>query len=107
MPLIKKHFGFAAAMILAVTGCGDKSSSHGVSQGNSSSAKTSAPAESGPMPTPDEQDANERAITFIRTRVGQKDWASARQSLQSLESRPMTPAQREAVNQLKTQIPSP
>lgn len=94
-----------AVIILSVTGCGKKASSQGT-PGDISSAPPIAPAAADGTPSPEDQQVNERAITFIRTRVNQKDWASARQSLQALETRPLTAAQRETVNQLKSQIPS-
>src|SRR4051794_31122587 len=98
----KKYLRFAfAAMLLifAATSCSKKAAS----EGNSNNAGSTQGASAAPdaAPSAQDQEANERGLNFIRTRIAQKDWASARQTLQALESRPMTPAQRETVNQLK------
>jgi hypothetical protein len=48
---------------------------------------------------------NDRSIAYLRSLVARKDYNRARQSLKMFEGRTLTPAQQQALDQLKAQIP--
>ena len=65
-------------------------------------AAASAPA--APVASYDTQ-VMARSIDYLKTQVARKNWEQARQALTMVESRPLTPAQRQYVDSLKAQMP--
>jgi hypothetical protein len=65
---------------------------------------TAAPA---PPAAPDsyESAVTARSIDYLKGQIARKDWPKAQRALGQVESRPLTPEQRQYVNSLKAQLP--
>jgi hypothetical protein len=48
---------------------------------------------------------NDRSIAYLRAVVARKDYPRAREALKMFEGRTLSPAQQQALDQLKAQIP--
>lgn len=76
-----------------------------------SDAKGAAPAPPAPgkvdSPASSEAEAiiTQRTIDYAKGVIARKQYRQAREAIQQLETRPLTPDQRKAVDELKVQIP--
>ena len=103
--------------LAAVVGCSKKETPPPQADTSASTApaQVSTPPTHQPAPAPPPPPAapaqdidtvvNDRSIAYLRGLVARKDYTRARQSLKMFEGRTLTPAQQQALDQLKAQIP--
>jgi len=105
---------FALCAFVSVVGCKKQTSQSPSSQPKAeppAAAANSAPAPANPSATPaapaDSPDAlvTARSIDYLKGQIARKNWDQARLALSQLESRSLTPAQRQYVDSLKAQVP--
>ncbi|MEJ5238322.1 MAG: hypothetical protein WHT82_08175 [Limisphaera sp.] len=91
--------GIAAGLLLAA--CRRESTPPPASE------TTPAPASETQTPTLSEADivSNHRLLDYLENLMQRKEFDQARRAISELESRPMTPAQRQRLQQLKAQLP--
>jgi len=101
-------------MEIGLVGCGKKETNSQI-QPQSAPPQAASTAPASPAPTspsapagaPDSYEAavTARSIDYLKGQIARKDWPKARRALGQVESRPLTPEQRQYVNSLKAQLP--
>lgn len=106
----------AAVLAIVLNGCGKKegppppapsaqeTQTQAVPPANAPQ-QTAAPQQQQPAPTTYDAALTARSIDYLRGQIVQKDWSQARAALKQVESRPLSPEQRQYVDKLKAQIP--
>jgi hypothetical protein len=90
------------ALLFACLSCGKKESGAPTPPSNAESGTGKAES---PAPSEAEAIITQRSIDYAKGLVGRKEYQQAREALQQIEARPLTAAQRKAVDDLKAQIP--
>jgi len=105
-------------MEIGLVGCAKKETNSQI-QPQSAPPQAASTAPASPAPTspstpvpaptgaPDSYEAavTARSIDYLKGQIARKDWPKARRALGQVESRPLTPEQRQYVNSLKAQLP--
>ena len=92
-------------MLFACVSCGKKASDGTAPKSRAESAPATPGKADSPVPSEAEAIITQRTIDYAKGLITRKEHQQAREALRQLEARPLTPAQRKAVDDLKAQIP--
>jgi predicted small lipoprotein YifL len=93
------------ALALFLAGCGKKETPPAPPAANGAPNTPGSPQNAAAAIPPEETIANERSIDYLKGLIAKKLYPQAREMVQFIGSKRLTPAQQKAFNDLKAQVP--